>query len=168
MKNESKKNISNTTNEKDDKIGYYLINYDLDKNYSPFVNWYNSSIYRFINDEKINITSGSKVLVKDGDYILGGFDVVKFKNIKMFNQPDYINLYKKLTDYPVTFFALSYYDIAKEYANHYVGHIFYKNFFELDNKKLRKTVQEILPDLEIKNCIVQQIEEIQYKKLLGI
>ena len=124
-------------------------------------------MYRFKNNNNIKITDGSKALVKQGNYIIGGFDIVRFKNIKLPNNNDTISIYKTLTDYPVDLFVSSPNEIKSEYVNNNFGHIFYNNFFELSDKNLRRTVKEILPDLGIKWGGVQTLTEEQYNKLLG-
>ena len=154
--------------EEEHDIKYYLINYNSkEADYTPFSAWRNANMYRFKNNNNIKITDGSKALFKQGNYIIGGFDIVRFKNIKLPNNNDTISIYKTLTDYPVDLFVSSPNEIKSEYVNNNIGHIFYNNFFELSDKNLRRTVKEILPDLGISNAAVQTLTEEQYNKLLG-
>lgn len=148
---------------------YYLINYN--PKYADnriFSDWSNSNIYRFINNKNIKITDGSKALIKQGSHIIGGFDIIRFSNIKLKNNDEIIELYKRLTDYPVTLFNVSKEEIKNEYCNNYIGHIFYKNLFEIDNINLRKSIKELLPDLKISHSAIQSLTEKQYNTLLGI
>ena len=151
-------------------IKYYLINYNpAQAKNTSFSDWEKTKMYRFKNNNNIKIENDSKALVKQGNYIVGGFDIVRCDNIKLPNgNDDTISIYKKLTDYPIGLFVSSSEEIKNEYVNNNIGHIFYENFFELNNKKDRKTVKEILPDLGIRHSAVQTLTEDQYKKLLGI
>ena len=147
---------------------YYLINYDLaGDDYKSYVDWKNSRLFRFKGDH-ILIGNGSKALIKDGDYIIGGFDIVRYENIKLLDRSAFVQLYKNFTDSPIGLFSSNISDIKKQYANQNVNHIFYSNFFELNNKKLRKTIKEILPNFETSDCTVQALTEEEYNKLLGI
>lgn len=146
---------------------YYLINYN-SKNaeYRTFSDWKKSNIYRInISKSTTKIFNNSKALVKQGNYIIGGFDIIRYKNIKLNNSLSEIMLYKDLTDYPVGLFDEQ--DIS-QYVSKEVGHIFYTNYFELPDIRLRKTVKELLPDLGISHASVQTLTEEQYNKLLGV
>ena len=148
---------------------YYLIDYDLVKeNYKGYVDLLNTKLLKFKNNNNIKITDGSKALIKDGDYIIGGFDIVRHENIWIPNDRNFIESYKRLTDYPVGLVFLDCDEVIEKYANQNVNHIFYSNFFELNNKKLRKTIKEILPNFETSDCVVQALTEEEYNKLLGI
>ena len=148
---------------------YYLIDYDLVKeNYKGYVDLLNTKLLKFKNNKNIKITDGSKALIKDGDYIIGGFDIVRHENIWIPNDRNFIESYKRLTDYPVGLVFLDCDEVIEKYANQNVNHIFYSNFFELNNKKLRKTIKEILPNFETSDCAVQALTEEEYNKLLGI
>ena len=147
---------------------YYLINYDLaGDDYKSYVDWKNSRLFRFMGD-RVFVGNGSKALIKDGDYIIGGFDIVRYENIKLLDRSAFVQLYKNFTDSPIGLFSSNISDIKKQYANQNVNHIFYSNFFELNNKKLRKTIKEILPNFETSDCVVQALTEEEYNKLLGI
>ena len=147
---------------------YYLINYDLaGDDYKSYVDWKNSRLFRFKGNH-ILIGNGSKALIKDGDHIIGGFDIVRYENIWIPNDRNFIESYKRLTDYPVGLVFLDCDEVIEKYANQNVNHIFYSNFFELNNKKLRKTIKEILPNFETSDCVVQALTEEEYNKLLGI
>ena len=147
---------------------YYLINYNRkNAEYRPIAAWANSNTYRFNNNNNIKIKNASKALIKQGDYIVGGFDIIRFNNIKISDNDDLISLYKSLTDYPVSLFTMSINEIKNEYVNNNIGHIFYDNFYELDNINLRKTIKEILPDLNISNGAIQTLTEEQYNLLIG-
>lgn len=147
---------------------YYLINYNPDyAENRNFSDWSKSNMYRFNNGNNINIMPGSKALVKQGEYIVGGFDIVRFNNIKISDNDDLINLYKTLTDYPVSLFVAKNSDIKEEYVEKNIGHIFYNNFKEIGNKNLRRTIKEILPELNISYGAIQYLTKEQYDKLSG-
>ena len=151
---------------------YYLINYDLaGDDYKSYVDWKNSRLFRFKGDH-ILIGNESKALIKDGDYIIGGFDIVRYENIKLLDSSAFVQLYKDFTDSPIGLFSSNISEIKSRYCNRgkdsYVLHIYYDNFFELNNKKLRKTIKEILPNFETSDCVVQALTEEEYNKLLGI
>ncbi len=147
---------------------YYLINYNPDyaENRS-FSDWSKSNMYRFNNGNNINVIPGSKALVKQGEYIVGGFDIVRFNNINLSDNDDLINLYKTLTDYPVSLFVAKTSDIKEEYVEKNIGHIFYNNFEEIGNKNLRRTIKEILPELNISYGAIQYLTKEQFDKLSG-
>lgn len=147
---------------------YYLINYNPDyAENRNFSDWSKSNMYRFNNGNNINIIPGSKALVKQGEYIVGGFDIVRFNNINLSDNDDLINLYKTLTDYPVSLFVAKNSDIKEEYVEKNIGHIFYNNFKEIGNKNLRRTIKEILPELNISYGAIQYLTKEQYDKLSG-
>lgn len=147
---------------------YFLINYNPEyADYRNFSDWKNSNMYSFNNNNNIKVKNASKALVKQGEYIIGGFDIVRFSNIKLSDNMEVIDLYKKLTDYPVSLFTIPTEEIIEQYVNRYVGHIFYNNFFELNNKEVRKTIKDILPDLNISYGAVQHLTKEQYNRLLG-
>ena len=79
-------------------------------NYNPdyaenrsFQEWSNSNLYRLNSKFTNKIPKGSKFLIKQGDFIVGGFDVVRYEYINELNDNE-LELYKKLTDYPMTLF----------------------------------------------------------------
>lgn len=147
---------------------YYLINYNpKNADNMSYSTWINSNMYRFKNNNNIRISNGSKALIKQGNYIVGGFDIVRFSNIKLSNNNEFIELYKNLTDYPVGLFVNTVDEIRDNYVNRYVGHIFYNNFYEIGNTKLRKTIQDMLPNFKVSYGPVQSLTEEQYDKLLG-
>lgn len=147
---------------------YYLINYNPDyAENRNFSDWSKSNMYRFNNGNNVNIMPGSKALVKQGEYIVGGFDIVRFNNIKLSDNDDLINLYKTLTDYPVSLFVAKNSDIKEEYVEKNIGHIFYNNFKEIGNKNLRRTIKEILPEFNISYGAIQYLTKEQYDKLSG-
>ena len=153
---------------------YYLINYDLaDNDYKNNVDWSNSKLLKCVyNGKKISFWKTYKALVKQGDYIIGGFDIVRYENIKLLDSSAFVQLYKDFTDSPIGLFSSNISEIKSRYCNRgkdsYVLHIYYDNFFELNNKKLRKTIKEILPNFETSDCVVQALTEEEYNKLLGI
>mgnify|MGYP007069903353 CR=1 FL=1 len=151
------------------KPNYYLLNYNpSNANFHQFSDWKHSNMYTFSNNNNIKVKNGSKVLVKQGSYIIGGFDIIRFNNIRLSNNKEVIELYKQLTDYPIGLFVNSIETITNEFVDNYIGHIFYDNLFEIGNTNLRKTVKEILPDLGISNSAIQSLTEEQYNKLIGI
>ena len=116
-------------------------------NYNPdyadnrsFYEWSNSNLYRLNSKFSNGIPSGSKVLIKQGDYIVGGFDVVRYVYIEKLEDNE-LNLYKKLTDYPITLFDNDLEDLKCDFTK---GHIFYDNFFVIDKVKVR--FSEVFPD----------------------
>ena len=146
---------------------YYLINYNPSTaDNRPISSWVHSNMYIFKNNNHIKVANGSKALIKQGKHIVGGFDIVRFENIEL--SKNSIELYKKLTDYPIRLFVSSYEEIKSEYIGNCIGHIFYDNFFELSNTNLIREVKEILPDLGISRGAIQTLTEEQYEKLLGL
>ena len=150
------------------EIKYYLINYNPKyADYRPISSWVNSNMYRFKNNNNINIKPGSKVLIKQGDYVVGGFDIVRSINLNISNNKEIINLYKQLSDYPITLYTETEDEINENYVDRYIEHIFYNNFYEIGNKNIRKSISEILPDFKISHGSIQTLTEEQYNKLLG-
>jgi len=127
--------VTDVQNKKDNNdIKYMILNYNpIFADNRSFHEWRNSNLYRLNSKFSDGIPGGSKVLIKQGDYIVGGFDVVRYVYID--NLPDeQLELYKKLTDYPITLF-----DNDVEYLknNFTKGHIFYDNFFVIDKVKVK-------------------------------
>lgn len=154
---------NNPSNVEDEEIKYIVLNYN--PSYADnrsFSEWKNSNLYRcrskFSND---HIPVGSKVLIKQGDYIVGGFDVVRYERI---NKPttDYEwYIYKTLTDYPVSMFIDSIEDLKSDFTE---GHIFYDNFFTID--KARISIKEQLPSVKMSNDGRIYITAEEYYKLV--
>ena len=138
--------VSIKNNEIEDQkveIKYIILNYN--PKYADnraFSEWSNSNLYRldskFAND---HIQSGSKVLIKQGDYIVGGFDVVRYEKIKKPENDYEWNLYKSLTDYPVSMFINDINEMKNDFTE---GHIFYDNFFVIE--KARLPFNQLLPN----------------------
>lgn len=134
--------VSDTENQKEESdIKYMILNYNPDyADNRSFYEWSNSNLYRLNSKFSNGIPSGSKVLIKQGDYIVGGFDVVRYVYIERLEDNE-LNLYKKLTDYPITLFDNDLEDLKSDFTK---GHIFYDNFFVIDKVKVR--FSEVFPD----------------------
>ena len=156
--------------ESSSKPNYYLINYNpSNADYRGFEDWIYSNMYSFSNNMNTIVKNGSKALIKQGNYIIGGFDIVRFLNLKISSNSEVIHLYKALTDYPVSIFSRTEEEIINTLVGKNIGHIFYNNFFLMDqNTIIRKTVQELLPELKFRHSAIQHLTEEQYHTLLGI
>lgn len=77
---------------------------------------------------------GSKILFYQNGFIIGGFTVVRYEIIDEPNTKREWELYKKLTDYPASLFTISIEDYKREF---YRGHIFYTDFFDIRDVKIR-------------------------------
>ena len=47
--------------------------------------------------DRVFVGNGSKALIKDGDYIIGGFDIVRYENIKLLDRSAFVQLYNMLS-----------------------------------------------------------------------
>lgn len=127
--------VSDIENKKQNKdIKYIILNYNPEyADNRSFYEWSNSNLYRLNSRFSGGIPVGSKILIKQGDYIVGGFDVVRYEYIENLNDKE-LDLYKKLTDYPITLFDNDIPSLKKEFTK---GHIFYDNFFLIDKVKIK-------------------------------
>lgn len=134
--------VSDAENKKSNKnIKYMILNYNpIYADNRSFQEWSNSNLYRLNSRFNEGIPAGSKVLVKQGDFIVGGFDVVRYQYINELNDNE-LELYKKLTDYPITLFDNDISDLKENFTK---GHIFYDNFFTIDKVKIK--FSELFPD----------------------
>lgn len=118
-----------------DEIKYMILSYNPDNaEKKDFSDWKFSNCYRCNSKfSKDYIPAGSKVLFARNGYLIGGFTVVRYEKI---NEPKNDNewlLYKKLTDYPMTLYTRSIEELKSSFTS---GHIFYTDFFEIENIKL--------------------------------
>lgn len=134
--------VSDVENHKSNEdIKYMILNYNPDyADNRSFQEWSNSNLYRLNSRFGDGIPAGSKVLIKQGDFIVGGFDVVRYQYINELNDNE-LELYKKLTDYPITLFDNDILDLKDNFTK---GHIFYDNFFTIDKVKVK--FSEVFPD----------------------
>jgi len=80
------------------------------------------------------LSPGSKILFYQNGYIVGGCTVVRYEVMDPPQSKREWELYKKLMDYPTTLFTMSI-DEYKEFYSR--GHIFYKDFFDIRDYKIR-------------------------------
>lgn len=134
--------ISETESAKSKKdVKYMILNYNPENaDNRSFFEWSGSNMYRLNSKFGDGIPAGSKVLIKQGDFIVGGFDVVRYQYINELNDNE-LELYKKLTDYPITLFDNDLEDLKSNFTK---GHIFYDNFFTIDKVKIR--FSEVFPN----------------------
>ena len=134
--------VSEVENKKSqENIKYMILNYNpVYADNRSFQEWSNSNLYRLNSRFGEGIPAGSKVLIKQGDFIVGGFDVVRYQYINELNDNE-LELYKKLTDYPTTLFDNDISDLKENFTK---GHIFYDNFFTIDKVKIK--FSEFFPD----------------------
>ena len=87
--------VDNKSKEESEEIKYIVLNYNpANADYRSFQEWSNSNLYRCNTRFKDkHIPKGSKVLIKQGDYIVGGFDVVRYEYIYNIFTIYYIILY---------------------------------------------------------------------------
>lgn len=146
-----------------EKTKYIVLNYNpSNADDRAFSEWSNSNLYRL--DSKFaddHIPSGSKVLIKQGKYIIGGFNIVRYERIKKPTSEYEWNLYKSLTDYPVSMFIN---DIKEMKIDFTEGHIFYDNFFVIE--KARLPFKELLPQRNMSNDGKIYITEEEYYNLI--
>jgi len=106
-----------------------------------FSEWATSHCYRVTtskNNPKFaddNLPPRSKILFYQNGFIIGGFTVVRYEIIKRPRSEREWKLYKKLTDYPASLYTRS----VEQYKDGewLCGHIFYKDFFDIRNLKIR-------------------------------
>lgn len=152
-------NISNNKNE----TKYFLLNYKEKYAKRPFNVWGDSHMYTFKEKSSL-IDSGSKILVKEGNYIIGGFDVIRYEYIEKITDDEILNLYKQLTDYPVGPYNQEIKVLKSDFEP---SHLFYDNFFEIEGKGARRTVKELLPNKGISNGSITSLTQEEYRILLG-
>jgi hypothetical protein len=153
----------NNIEEKKEEIKYIILNYNPKfADNRAFSEWNNSNLYRlnskFADD---HIPRGSKVLIKQDNYIVGGFDVVRYERIKKPTSQYEWNLYKSLTDYPVSMFINDINEMKNDFTE---GHIFYDNFFVIEKAKLPFNL--LLPQRNMSNNGKIYIAEEEYYNLV--
>ena len=154
--------VSETESKKSNTdIKYMILSYNpYNADNSSFYEWTNSNLYRFKARFKGGIPSGSKVLIKQGDYIVGGFDVVRYVYIDNLSN-EQLELYKTLTDYPITLFDN---DIEYLKKNFTKGHIFYDNFFLIDKVKIK--FSEVFPEKKMNYDGRLYITKEEYERII--
>ncbi len=132
-----------------------------------FGNWAFVNCYRvntsenkrkFKND---SIPKDSKFLFYRDGFIIGGFTVVRYEIIDKPKTKKEIEIYKKLTDYPITHYKLTEEDISKD---HLRGHIFYKDFF--DRRDFKKDLSKYIKK-KMGNQGYITIDRETYYRILG-
>jgi len=155
---EDNKNVCNQ-----EEIKYMILSYNPKQaDYRTFSEWENSKIFRTsCRFQQKHIPKGSKILIKQGDYIIGGFDVVRYEYIEFenFDEKEW-QLYKILTDYPVTLYTTSE-DELKTLSN---GHIFYENFISFEPVKI--SFSGMFPDINIPRDGRVYLTKEQYEKII--
>ncbi len=149
------------------EVKYHLIMFVRDEaaNYS-FNDFAKVNLFRL---PKRNIAKGDRVLIREADHIVGGFDVVNYFNIEMPQTDKEWELYQNLTSYPVSLYFDSVEDLKPMFNKGTWGHIFYDNYFAFDNFSTRKKVGELVERLENPNRkqAYQEITETEYNQLIG-
>lgn len=134
-----KENIGSA--KKNEEPLYALMSYNPDMaGGKDFSAWAFANCYRVSTSEKTpkfagdKLPPGSKLLFSQDGYIIGGFTVVRYEIIDEPKTKREWIMYKKLTDYPASLYTVSI-DDYKEYW--YRGHIFYTDFFDLRDFKVK-------------------------------
>jgi len=132
-------NENSPVDNKDEEPIYGILSYnpkhagDVD-----FGNWAFVNCYRVNTSEKgrkfknNKIPKGSKFLFYRNGFIIGGFTVVRYEIIEEPNTKREMEIYKKLTDYPITHYNLTEEELRENYLR---GHIFYTDFFDMRDYK---------------------------------
>lgn len=125
--------------------------------------WSKSNLYRLKSKFKDNyIAPGSKVLFKQGDYIVGRCEVVRYE---LFEKPTNENewkIYHSLTNYPIGLFN----DTMDETKQDFIkGHIFYDEFEVFNDRKV--SFKDKLPNKKMDLNGMIKISKEEYDRLLG-
>jgi hypothetical protein len=150
--------------EDDNAIEYIVLNYNPDNADKIAINeWSKTNMYgvnaKFKND---HIVPGSKILFKQGNYIVAACEVVRYE---MFDKPKTKNewkLFQCLHNYPLGISNLSLEDADKYFGR---GYIFYDEFITFDERKV--SFKETLPDRNMGRQGMIKITKEEYDKLLG-
>jgi len=127
-------------NQVDDSLedpGYIILSYSTKHAGYDFSSWKDVHCFRVKTHEthkkfsKDHIAPGTKVLFAQDGYIVGGFTIERYAVIDCPKTKNEKLIYKTLLDYPNSLFE---HDIEYDFdpETFYRGHIFYKDFFELN------------------------------------
>lgn len=125
---------------KSDEPLYVVLSYNPATSGVDFGEWAFSKCYRVKTTEKTKKFAGdylppnSKILFYHNGYVIGGCTVVRYEIIDEPKTESEWTLYKKLTDFPQTLFTLSITDLKENFLR---GHIFYTDFFDLRNVRIK-------------------------------
>ncbi|HPM45731.1 MAG TPA: hypothetical protein PLW78_00145 [bacterium] len=133
-----------------------------------FGNWAFVNCYRVNTSEKSRkfkkneIPKGSKFLFYRDGFIIGGFTVVRYEIIEEPKTKREMEIYKKLTDYPITHYSLTENEISENYLR---GHIFYTDFFDMRDYKKNLSKYKINKQMGRQGYIT--IDRETYYRILG-
>lgn len=149
--------------ENNNSLEYIVLNYNPYVAQMPIISWKSANVYG-INAQFANnhIVPGSKILFKQGDYIVAECEVVKYETYDKPQNDNEWKLLQCLYNYPLGIYNLTLDEVKQSFAR---GYIFYDNFFTFDRRPV--SFSETLPDRKMGNQGMIKITKDEYNKLLG-
>ena len=129
----------------------------------PIDSWKSANVYG-INAQFSNnhITVGSKILFKQGDFIVAGCEVVKYETYETPQNDNEWRLLQNLYNYPLGLYNLTLEEVKENMAH---GYIFYDSFTTFDERKV--SFSKALPDRNMGHQGMIKITREDYYKLMG-
>lgn len=157
---EIKQDIATSNNE---SLEYIVLNYNPYIAGLPIESWKSANVYgldaHFANN---SIVPGSKILFKQGDYIVAECEVVKYEIYEKPQSDNEWKLLRSLYNYPLGLYNLSLEEVKESFAR---GYIFYDNFSIFDKRRI--SFSTTLSEKKMSNHGMIKITKDEYNKLLG-
>ena len=147
----------------EDSIEYIVLNYNPYMAGLPIDSWKSANVYG-INAQFSNnhITAGSKILFKQGDFIVARCEVVKYETYETPQNDNEWRLLQNLYNYPLGLYNLTLEEVKENMAH---GYIFYDSFTTFDERKV--SFSKALPNRNMGHQGMIKITREDYYKLMG-
>ena len=155
---------NDTFNREVNDIEYFVLNYNPYYAAGLSINeWANTNVYGLNAQFKNNhIEPGSKILFKQGDYIVAKCEVVRYETFERPTTEKELHLLYNLLSYPIGIFNLSIEELKENLGR---GYIFYDDFVIFSERKV--SFKNTLPDKKMSQSGKINITKEEYDSLLG-